>query len=53
LFNLAPEFITNREVWWLRTVGSSATFAIVGDRGLADNIDASASWGVRPAFLID
>jgi hypothetical protein len=52
LFNLAPEFITNREVWWLRTVGSSAYFANVNDAGDASYTGASGSWGVRPAFLI-
>lgn len=41
-----------RQWYWLRDVVSSAGFAPVGSSGSAYYISASASGGVRPAFLI-
>lgn len=52
LFALAPEYITNRAWYWLQDVQSSAAFCHVLDGGLANYTGASASGGVRPAFLI-
>ena len=52
LFQARPDLITNRENWWLRDVVSAAYFASVNGLGLAPTNGASASLGVRPAFLI-
>lgn len=52
LFAHDPSKITNRAAWWLRSVVSSASFALVNSSGLASNNGASASYGVRPAFAI-
>lgn len=52
LFSLAPEFITNRGWYWLQDVRNASNFAAVYSTGGADNTGASASSGVRPAFLI-
>lgn len=52
LFQARPDLICNRENWWLRDVRSATNFCLVGDSGHASNWDASASLGVRPAFLI-
>lgn len=38
--------------WWLRDVVSASSFAKVNDNGGATTYNASASIGVRPAFLI-
>ncbi len=52
LFRMAPELITNRANWWLRSVVSSAHFALVAGTGDANASSASASNGVRPCFAI-
>ena len=52
LFQARPDLITNRENWWLRDVRSAANFCYVSSGGGADAWGASASLGVRPAFLI-
>lgn len=52
LFQARPDLITNRENWWLRDVRSAAGFCDVSDYGDAAHWGASASLGVRPAFLI-
>lgn len=53
LFALAPHLINpGRFHWWLRAVVSSARFAYVNTNGLASYDYASASFGVRPRFLI-
>ena len=52
LFKLRPELITNRGNWWLRCVGGSTSFALVGSAGNAYGGNASGSHGVRPAFAI-
>ena len=53
LFALAPQYITNRAAWWLRSVVSSANFAVVNTNGSANCNNASGTWnGVRPAFGI-
>ena len=52
LFDLAPEFITNRSWYWLQDVRDASRFAYVYNYGDANNTGASASNGVRPAFLI-
>lgn len=53
LFQARPDLITNRENWWLRDVRSAAGFCgVAGAGGVAGTLDASASVGVRPAFLI-
>lgn len=38
--------------WWLRSVLSGTAFCLVGSGGHATSYDASASYGVRPAFVI-
>ena len=52
LFQARPDLITNRENWWLRDVRSATIFCAVDYGGDATNGHASASIGVRPAFLI-
>ena len=52
LFQARPDLITNRENWWLRDVQSAALFCDVDNDGRANAWGASASVGVRPAFLI-
>ena len=52
LFKLVPEFIHNRQWFWLRDVVSAVGFANVGSRGNADCSGASDSGGVRPVFPI-
>lgn len=52
LFTVVPKLISNRATFWLRDVVSSASFAGVGDEGLADCFNASDSYGVRPVFAI-
>ena len=52
LFALDHSRICNRSSWWLRSVISSARFAIVRVSGGADYRGASYSRGVRPRFLI-
>ena len=52
LFELAPKYICNRKVYWLRAVQSPSYFATVNDRGIAGTNGASAVNGVRPRFVI-
>lgn len=52
LFQHELSRICNRNNWWLRDVITASIFAIVGNNGLANYRDASASFGVRPAFCI-
>ena len=52
LFQARPDLITNRENWWLRDVQSATHFCAVNGYGGAHAWYASASFGVRPAFLI-
>lgn len=52
LFALEPSRICNRVTWWLRDVISDALFAYVSSDGNANNVTASFSLGVRPAFCI-
>lgn len=52
LFDLAPEYITNRAWYWLQDVCSAANFCSVSYYGNAFNTGASYSCGVRPAFAI-
>lgn len=52
LFALDRSRICNRSAWWLRSVISSTTFALVGANGDAYRFGASGSLGVRPRFLI-
>lgn len=52
LFALEPSRICNRAAWWLRDVITAAFFVNVGGHGDAYYTDASAFYGVRPAFCI-
>ena len=52
LFDLAPEFITNRSWYWLQDVRNASDFAFVSNYGHVTALSASLSNGVRPAFLI-
>ena len=48
-----PEFVINREHYWLRDVVSSSSFAYVSGNGYANSHYASTSVvGVRPYFLL-
>lgn len=52
LFQARPDLICNRQNWWLRDVRSATAFCAVSSYGDAAHWLASASLGVRPAFLI-
>ena len=52
LFQHEPSRICNRTTWWLRDVVSAYYFAGVSYNGNAAYVDASYSYGVRPAFCI-
>ena len=52
LFQARPDLITTRAWYWLRNVYSAAYFCLVPADGPANAFSASASYGVRPAFLI-
>ncbi|MCH3961250.1 MAG: hypothetical protein LKF53_02675 [Solobacterium sp.] len=52
LFRLAPEFICNRNVYWLKDITCSTSFADVGSGGDLGGSDASSSWYLRPRFLL-
>lgn len=52
LFMFDRTKLHNREDYWLRDVASAAGFSFVGAVGLARNLGASYSFGVRPAFCI-
>lgn len=52
LFTFRPDMISNRQTYWLRNVVSAAAFAVVSYGGDAYPYNASASFGVRPAFSI-
>ena len=52
LFRVRPDLISKRQYVWLRNVVSSAGFALVSNRGLANYSYASPRRGVRPFALI-
>ena len=52
LFMFDRTKLHNREDYWLRDVASATRFSVVGGYGYADSVDASYSFGVRPAFCI-
>ena len=52
LFQHDHSRICNRANWWLRSVVSGSSFALVDLYGAASGNDASTSRGVRPAFGI-
>ena len=52
LFMFDRTKLHNREDYWLRDVASAPYFSYVGGNGRADSGNASASFGVRPAFCI-
>lgn len=52
LFRMAPQYISNRQWYWLRDVVSAANFALVDYDGGADASDAGSVRGVRPYFVI-
>jgi hypothetical protein len=52
LFRMAPQYISNRQWYWLRDVVSAAGFADVGDNGNASCYNAGYVIGVRPYFVI-
>jgi hypothetical protein len=52
LFRHDVSRLTTRAGWWLRSVSSSAAFAIVIGNGGASRAGGSASNGVRPAFAL-
>lgn len=52
LFRMAPQYISNRQWYWLRDVVSAARFARVGSGGNADSASAGGVGGVRPYFVI-
>lgn len=52
LFRMAPQYISNRQWYWLRDVVSATNFAIVASHGDADCNRAGGVNGVRPYFVI-
>ena len=52
LFRMAPQYISNRQLYWLRDVVSAAYFAYVTDYGRANYNGAGNVFGVRPYFVI-
>lgn len=52
LFMFDRTKLHNREDYWLRDVSSATHFSYVSNYGNANDINASASLGVRPAFCI-
>lgn len=52
LFQIAPEFITSGNGYWLRDVASATQFARVDASGAAQASNASVSTGIRPVFPI-
>lgn len=52
LFRMVPQYISNRQWYWLRDVVSAAVFAHVDYYGLADYASAGLVGGVRPYFVI-
>jgi hypothetical protein len=52
LFMFDRTKLHNREDYWLRDVASATAFSYVDYYGYATNLNASVSFGVRPAFCI-
>lgn len=52
LFRMAPQYISNRQWYWLRDVVSATYFAYVDHYGYADCSNAGSVDGVRPYFVI-
>ena len=52
LFRMAPQYISNRQWYWLRDVVSAAYFARVITSGGAYYGNAGDAFGVRPYFVI-
>jgi hypothetical protein len=52
LFRMAPQYISNRQWYWLRDVVSATNFAGVSGNGNADCARAGNVLGVRPYFVI-
>ena len=52
LFRMAPQYISNRQWYWLRDVVSAASFAVVNNYGNAGYYGAGYVGGVRPYFVI-
>lgn len=52
LFRMAPQYISNRQWYWLRDVVSATIFAHVSDNGDAGCTGAGYVVGVRPYFVI-
>lgn len=52
LFRMAPQYISNRQWYWLRDVVSAAGFARVDNYGYANYTRAGIVYGVRPYFVI-
>ena len=52
LFRMAPQYISNRQWYWLRDVVSATVFANVGNYGHARYSNAGNVFGVRPYFVI-
>lgn len=52
LFRMAPQYISNRQWYWLRDVVSATVFAYVSDYDGADCYGAGNVLGVRPYFVI-
>lgn len=52
LFRMAPQYISNRQWYWLRDVVSATDFAYVNNDGYAGSNGAGDVHGVRPYFVI-
>lgn len=53
LFGLAPEYIYNRNTYWLRTIADNTRYVYIVDNGFVRHGSANSSSGVRPYFYID
>ena len=52
IFRLYPRFLNIRAAWWLRSVYSATSVALVGNTGYAGGAGSSSVVGVRPRFCI-
>jgi len=52
IFRLYPQFANTRSTWWLRSVTSVTSVALVSSQGYASSGGSSPAYGVRPRFCI-
>ena len=52
LFSIAPKYIANRNLLWIRAVVSESTFALMNPNGEATKYMSAYVCGIRPCFCI-